>query len=79
MCVQAIVDDVQQGGTKSLIAQALRLGDIKSENDPLILGPEAMKAAFDKLPEEDQNVLIRTTVCCFLQTGSSSQERTCPI
>ncbi|CAN0440184.1 unnamed protein product [Laminaria digitata] len=59
---KAIVDDVQSGGTKSLIAQALRLGDIKSESDPLLLGPEDMKAAFDNLPPEDQQVLMRTKV-----------------
>ena len=59
---QVIVDDVQSGGTKSLIAQALRLGDIKSESDPLLLGPEDMKAAFDNLPAEDQQVLMRTKV-----------------
>lgn len=61
---QQIVDDVQIGGVKSLIAQALRLGDIKSETDPLLLGPEDMKAAFDKLPEEDRNVLLRTKARC---------------
>lgn len=59
---QAIVEDVQSGGSKSLIAQALRLGDIKSESDPLLLGPAEMKAAYDQLPEEDQQVLLRTKV-----------------
>ncbi|CAM9763301.1 unnamed protein product [Ectocarpus sp. 12 AP-2014] len=57
---KAIVDDVESGGTKSLVAQALRLGDIKSESDPLVLGPAEMKAAFDELPEEDRQVLVRT-------------------
>lgn len=60
---QAIVDDVESGGAKSLVAQALRLGDIKSESDPLLLGPAEMKAAFDELPEEDRQVLLRTKVC----------------
>ena len=60
---QAIVDDVESGGTKSLIAQALRLGDIKAETDPLLLGPAEMKAAYDKLTEEDQQVLLNTKVC----------------
>lgn len=59
---QAIVDDVESGGTKSLIAQALRLGDIKSESDPLLLGPVEMKAAYDQLAEKDQQVLLRTKV-----------------
>lgn len=45
---KAIVDDVVSGGTKSLISQALRLGDIKSESDPLLLGAAEMKAAFDR-------------------------------
>lgn len=62
MNYQAIVDDVESGGLKSLTAQALRLGDIQSESDPLILGPAEMKAAYDALPEEDQQVLLRTKV-----------------
>ncbi|CAN0287059.1 unnamed protein product, partial [Hapterophycus canaliculatus] len=57
---KVIVEDVQNGGTKSLVAQALRLGDIQSESDPLLLGPAEMKAAYDKLPEEDKQVLLRT-------------------
>ena len=73
---------MESGGTKSLIAQALRLGDIKSESDPLLLGPAEMKAAYDQLTEEDQQVLIRTKVCarcglgcqrcCFVPSSSSS-------
>lgn len=60
---QAIVDDVESGGTKSLIAQAMRLGDIKSESDPLLLGPAEMRAAYDELTEAEQQVLLRTKVC----------------
>lgn len=73
-----IVEDVQNGGTKSLIAQALRLGDIQSESDPLLLGPAEMKAAYDELPEEDKQVLLRTKVgslvllsCCLVVLLSS--------
>lgn len=54
---------MESGGAKSLVAQALRLGDIKNESDPLMLGPAEMKAAFDELPEEDRHVLVRTKVC----------------
>lgn len=54
---------MESGGAKSLVAQALRLGDIKSESDPLLLGPAEMEAAFDELPEEDRQVLLRTKVC----------------
>lgn len=63
---QTIVEDVQNGGAKSLVAWALRLGDIKSEDDSLVLGPEQMKAAFDALPTEDQQVLLRTKVLCLV-------------
>ncbi|CAM9990536.1 unnamed protein product [Ascophyllum nodosum] len=57
---KVIVDDVKNGGIKSLIAQALRLGDIKTEDDPVVLDEKAMKEAFDNLPEEDKQVLLRT-------------------
>ena len=58
------MDDVKSGGIKSLIAQALRLGDIKTEDDPVVLDEKAMKEAFDNLPEEDKQVLLRTKVRC---------------
>lgn len=63
------MDDVKSGGEKSLIAQAVRLGDIKSETDPLVLGPAEMKAAFDALPKEDQAVLLRTKVPSIPECG----------
>lgn len=56
------MEDVKSGGKKSLIAQAMRLGDIKLETDALVLGPAEMKAAFEALPEEKQNILLRTKV-----------------
>lgn len=59
---QAIVDDVVAGGTKSLIAQAVRLGDIKCETEALTIGPAEMKAAFEALPKADQEVLMRCKV-----------------
>lgn len=63
---KVIVDDVKAGGEKSLIAHAVRLGDLKSETDTLILGPADMKAAYDALPEEDRQVLRRTKVSYFV-------------
>ena len=47
----------------------MRLGDIKSESDPLLLGPKEMKAAFDNLSPEDQQVLMNTKVCVLTVGG----------
>ncbi|CAM9943027.1 unnamed protein product, partial [Choristocarpus tenellus] len=58
---KGILDDVKAGGKDALIRQAVRLGDLKSEDDDLLLGTEEMKEAFDALPEEDREVLLRTT------------------
>lgn len=66
------MDDVRSGGIKSLIAQAVRLGDIKSEDEPVLFDRKAMKAAFDNLPEEDKEVLLRTKVSCFVRCACAS-------
>ncbi|CAN0178471.1 unnamed protein product, partial [Discosporangium mesarthrocarpum] len=58
---KAIIDDVKAGGKDALVKQAVRLGDLQSETDALLLGPAEMKEAFDSLPEEDRQVLVRMT------------------
>ncbi len=56
----AIVEDVRARGEAALREQALRLGDIGDRDAPLVLGPDAMAAAFDGLDAAAQGVLLRT-------------------
>jgi len=53
-----IVDNVKQNGEKALLDYAIRFGDLK-EGQPHILDKKALKASFDSLPKDQQNVLTR--------------------
>ncbi|MFO0590830.1 MAG: histidinol dehydrogenase [Polyangiaceae bacterium] len=54
-----IVDDVRARGWEAVVAHAIRLNDAR-EGDTLILRKDALKAAFDALPEAARGVLSRT-------------------
>lgn len=56
----AIVNDVRDNGEPALHKHAARLGDVPSEDAPLLVGQDALKAAFDALPLNEQQVLQRT-------------------
>jgi histidinol dehydrogenase len=53
-----IVDEVFAGGDAALRSWAERLGDLP-EGAPLVLGPDALRAAFEALPPDDQALLLR--------------------
>lgn len=55
---EAIVAEVRKGGTESLLAVAVRLGDIKP-GEPHVLLPAALEAAFKSLPLGEQQLLER--------------------
>jgi phosphoribosyl-ATP pyrophosphohydrolase/phosphoribosyl-AMP cyclohydrolase/histidinol dehydrogenase len=55
---EAIVSEVRTGGAESLLAVAVRLGDIKA-GEPHILRPAALEAAFKSLPLSEQQLLER--------------------
>ena len=55
-----IVDDVQHGGVKTLQEYAVRFGDRKP-SDPLVLLRHELEAALESLPDEQQQLLRRTT------------------
>uniref|UniRef100_A0A7S3YRN5 Imidazoleglycerol-phosphate dehydratase n=1 Tax=Lotharella globosa TaxID=91324 RepID=A0A7S3YRN5_9EUKA len=54
-----IVEGVKKGGEKALIDYAVRFGDLK-QGQPHILSKKELKAAFDGIPKEQQEVLIST-------------------
>mmetsp|Transcript_10070 Transcript_10070/g.25485 ORF Transcript_10070/g.25485 Transcript_10070/m.25485 type:complete len:428 (-) Transcript_10070:744-2027(-) len=58
----AILRDVEKDGEAGLRAQAVRLGDLQSEDAPIMVSKEDLKKAFDGLPEADRGVLERTAV-----------------
>ncbi|CAM9295861.1 unnamed protein product [Phaeothamnion confervicola] len=55
-----IVADVAMNGKEALIRQAVRLGDLPSADAPLLLDKDAMCAAFEALPADEQTLLQRT-------------------
>lgn len=57
---RVIVDDVRVNGLPALRAHAVRLGDIASADQPLLVDREQLRAAFLALPENEQQVLQRT-------------------
>lgn len=56
----AIVDDVRTRGEMALRHHAARLGDLPSDDAPILVGPARLQAAFDALPEADRALLERT-------------------
>lgn len=71
---QAIVQDVRSQGEAALRKHAARLGDIADEAAPLVISKTELKAAFDKLPENEQQVLQRTAqrIRVFAQSQRNS-------
>lgn len=58
---RAIVEEVREEGEAALLRHARRLGDLgDGDRAPYLLGPEALRAAFAALPEEERQVLART-------------------
>lgn len=56
----AIVEGVRAEGEAALRVWSVRLGDLPSLEAPLVLGPEALEAAWNRLPAAAQGVLRRT-------------------
>ena len=54
-----IVDDVRARGWDAVVEHATRLGDVQP-GEPLVLGRDALRAAFESLPEADRGLLERT-------------------
>lgn len=55
-----IVDDVRARGEAALRAWSVELGDLPDAEAQLVLGPEALRAAWDRLTPAAQGVLSRT-------------------
>jgi histidinol dehydrogenase len=70
----AIVTDVREQGEQALHKHAARLGDVPSEDAPLLVEKKQLQAAYEALPEAQQQVLQRTTqrVKAFAQAQRAS-------
>lgn len=55
-----IVDAVRESGETALRDWSLKLGDLPSADAPLVIRPDALEAAFDRLSPDAQGVLTRT-------------------
>lgn len=55
-----ILKDVKENGLEGLLATAVRLGDIKSEDTKIFFDRSDLKTAYDGLSEESKGVLQRT-------------------
>lgn len=55
-----IVNDVRDKGVAGLKQHAARLGDVPSEDAPLLVSQSDLQKAFETLPEDQQKVLQRT-------------------
>lgn len=71
---RAIVDDVRENGLPALQAHAARLGDVADAQQPLLVGKDELRAAFEKLPENEQLVLQSTAqrIKAFAQAQRAS-------
>ena len=56
----AIVDSVREGGADALRRWGTQLGDLSEPDAPLLLGPEALEAAWGRLEPRPRRVLERT-------------------
>ena len=56
----SIVDDVRARGEEGLRDWSVRLGDLPDASAPVVLGPDALAAAWKRLSPEAQGVLQRT-------------------
>lgn len=57
--VKTIVEDVRRGGAGTAKAYGERFGDLGAESQ-IVLGAEDLARAFDRLPQAQQQVLVRT-------------------
>eukprot|EP01059_Diplonema_ambulator_P023624 TRINITY_DN3914_c0_g4_i2.p1 TRINITY_DN3914_c0_g4~~TRINITY_DN3914_c0_g4_i2.p1 ORF type:complete len:419 (+),score=91.64 TRINITY_DN3914_c0_g4_i2:46-1302(+) len=55
---QVIVDEIRKGGERKASEWAVRLGDVK-EGEPLVVGREVMRKAYEGLDERTRAVLMR--------------------
>lgn len=71
---RVIVDDVRERGLEALKAHAARLGDIADAEQPVLVSKDELRAAFLKLPANEQQVLQRTTqrIRVFAQSQRAS-------
>lgn len=71
---RAIVDDVRENGLPALRAHAARLGDVADAQQPLLVGRDELRAAYERLPAQEQQVLRRTAqrIRAFAQAQRAS-------
>ncbi|KAE9024729.1 hypothetical protein PR003_g11765 [Phytophthora rubi] len=69
-----IVNDVRDNGEPALHKHAARLGDAVSEDAPLLVDQAALQQAYEALPQDQQQVLQRTTqrIKAFAQAQRAS-------
>eukprot|EP00455_Lapot_gusevi_P000897 TRINITY_DN10377_c0_g1_i4.p1 TRINITY_DN10377_c0_g1~~TRINITY_DN10377_c0_g1_i4.p1 ORF type:complete len:453 (-),score=132.79 TRINITY_DN10377_c0_g1_i4:79-1386(-) len=70
--VESIIEDVKSRGEAGLLENATRLGDIK-EGEPYVLDRSVLKAAYDSLPIEQQQLLHR--VAARIKAFAEAQRR----
>ncbi|ELR11500.1 histidinol dehydrogenase [Acanthamoeba castellanii str. Neff] len=58
--VEEILNDVRDKGEEALVRQSVRLGDLKSKEEPYLRSQEDMKAAYLSLTPDQQSLLQRT-------------------
>uniref|UniRef100_A0A0G4FSA0 Imidazoleglycerol-phosphate dehydratase n=1 Tax=Chromera velia CCMP2878 TaxID=1169474 RepID=A0A0G4FSA0_9ALVE len=56
----SILKEIERDGLPAVLKYAVKFGDIKAEKDTFVIRKEELKSSFDRLPEEQQGVLIRT-------------------
>lgn len=62
--VRAIVEEVRQGGEAAARAFGIRFGDLR-EDGPVVLGPDELAKAFERLDASSQQVLTQTHARIF--------------
>lgn len=71
---RTIVDDVRTNGINALRQHAVRLGDIAALDQPVVIAKDALRAAYEQLPANEQQVLERTAqrIKVFAQSQRAS-------
>ena len=55
-----IVTDVEKNKERALLKYAVRFGDLPSSTAPYLLQKDAMKEAYDRIPEDTRSLLVRS-------------------
>lgn len=55
-----IVDAIKNGGEKALIEYGVRFGDLQKASDDYLWDKKKLKASFDSLPVDQQELIVRT-------------------